>query len=386
MYSPRRRFGSASRTTHVAPGGRCSGCFGDCATCARPGGAGGASCPTWIPADLVTALNRNANAVDIASAATAYIASVLVGSVFLAPLAVPLGAVALVLTSLGNNCDLGASMQSTARQAAIGCKVGAVAAGAASIIPGAVLIAGPIGLLLGALAPIMDALGAGKAPKLADVGNFSGLAAAAGGLNQSSIPAGLGPLASMLPALSNNTQIKALVPQVATASQSTSTDVDSAWFATVRKAIVGNLSAADNPNAGKLDTALAPFVAVAKGNRNYGRFKVMAFLGDWVAAGRPGDVNAIDVWDKRINGYPFTERDRAEVVAKGKSYDATQAAKHLPPLGPKVNLGGLSHLMTGALTPTKPSTPIKAPMSTHAKVAAGGAALAALFIAAKVLL
>lgn len=385
------------------------GCAAGCGhSTPTPGGfasGGVAACPSWIPRDLTTALHANQAAVDAISLFSTYVASVLVGSVFLAPAAVPLGAIAVVLTSLGNNCDLGSSLTSTARQAALGCKIGAAVAGAATIaLPPSIVVTAPIGGLLAALAPVLDAIGAGKTPKLGDVALFGNAAVAANGGH---IPDPHGPLAGLggvVDQIGSNKQVQGLVSQAAKATPAaaaaapTAVDADAAYLEQARRAL--------GESPANADAQLASFTERRTGVSGNARMHVLRFVAKWKAAGRPSTVDAVaDLWDVEVPSHPFTlaerQRDAAVVVAKAKSAQLAAAAKARTG-GVVATSASLFDGGAGAKILPFPSAPpssgfVQPPgappmvvrplkkLSTPAKVGIGVSALALLGLAVKVL-
>jgi hypothetical protein len=403
MHAARQRFGTAARAD-VINAARAAHC-----NCVRHSGGvgigvpGGASCPKWVPADLVHALQQNLMAVEAISLFCAAVSEVLVTSVFLAPAAPPLLAVSVVLTSLSNNCDLGASLASTARQAALGCKIGATAATAVGLLP--------IALILGPLGNVLDALGNGKAPKMADVANFGQAAGQAGNVNAVDIG---GKLATGAPSVVNDKTLQGLVGTVGKVAASTTNDAENAFYEGARGAIIQAI-ATQTP----IDQALQGYAQKQPAVGQGATMIVSQFIGAWRKAGSPmNDQNAVaNLWDSIEPNAPFTPKERQDValdeaknrahkntahdnalaVAKQRAHENTakwhgsvetkpvskqqQLGGRVIPIGGSMGAGsGISH---GA-PPSAPPLKVKKPLSTKAKVAVGAGVITLIGIAVKV--
>jgi hypothetical protein len=154
----------------------------ECAGHAAPGGSTG--CPAFVPASLVTGLQRNRAAVDVVVSVLQGIGLSLTQTVVLASLGIPVGALGTLLSLLVSGCDAAETLKQQARAAAIGAKVAAIVATIGTVVSLAGIISAPAAVPLGAIAalctalvPVLEALGAGRAPKASDVTSaLSGMA------------------------------------------------------------------------------------------------------------------------------------------------------------------------------------------------------------------
>lgn len=285
MHTVRRRFGAASRALSTPGGAQCvanmrgaCGCGSSSHVVGVPGGAANA-CPAFIPRDLVTSIQANRMAFDTLATVCEVVGASLTSSFVLAPVGAPLGAAGAALIAIGNGCNVDVGLlQGQARVAAAACTVGSLVAGIAAAAFTVTVVGSPVGATLAAIsgalsvaAPVLAAIGEGRAPRFSDVAALTDTVGRLSNTDTSSIRMAAGALDDMLPTFERNRAVQAALSQIPSAKErlkeakaaeaanaASSTSSGSADKDALRSAKAGgvankhNLKAAMNDGANKL--------------------------------------------------------------------------------------------------------------------------------------